>query len=346
MSRESPRRVTIEDVAKKAGVSKAAASMGLRGSRKVSSETRQRLLHAAAQLGYHPDPFASSLGLRRAREVRPGQALLAMISCGNEPKDRPVLVFEEQTVRGRAEELGYELEWHHVLPDELRPLIRELIARGCIGVIVGRVFAWEPLANVDWGPLSVVSRERLNKPLVMHRARSDPFQGAFDLYNIAWDRGYRRIGCAPLRHSTPVADDDARLGGLLAAEALHVARTRRIPPFLGSLPGRPEGLNEWAVRHRLDCLLGFHPGLRTFHKLEQKIGFAALVLGRSMHHNVSGMVEQQDEISRAAVELLDQQIRLRITGLPERPREVVIPMWFDDRGTLPRVNSRNGLLTA
>jgi len=335
MSRSSPRRVTIEDVAKKAGVSKTAASLGLRGSRKVSSETRQRLVKAAAQLGYHPDPFASSLGMRRARAVRPEQALLAMISCGNEPPDRPVLVFEEQTVRERAQELGYGMEWHHVGPEEMRPLIRELIARGCVGVIVGRVFAWEPLATVDWGPLSVVSRERLNKPLVMHRARSDPFQGAFDLYHIAWDRGYRRIGCAPLRHTTPVADDDARLGGLLAAEALHLPRSRRIPPFLGPLPGTPKGLREWATKHRLDCLLGFHPGLRAY--VDDSVGFGSLVLGRSMQHTVSGMVEQQEEISRAAVELLDQQIRLRITGLPERPREVVIPTWFDDRGTLPRV---------
>jgi len=67
MAAESaPRRATLSDVAREAGVSTSTASVVFSGKTKVSDETRERVLAAASALGYTgPDPMAASL--RRGR---------------------------------------------------------------------------------------------------------------------------------------------------------------------------------------------------------------------------------------------------------------------------------------
>lgn len=65
-TRETPRRATIADVAREAGVATSTASVVFSGKAKVAASTRDRVLSAAAALGYAgPDPRAASL--RRGR---------------------------------------------------------------------------------------------------------------------------------------------------------------------------------------------------------------------------------------------------------------------------------------
>jgi len=64
--------VTSNDVARAAGVSRATVSVVLNGVRsniRVSEETRQRVLAAAATLGYRPHPAARALRLQRSRAI-------------------------------------------------------------------------------------------------------------------------------------------------------------------------------------------------------------------------------------------------------------------------------------
>ncbi len=65
-TQETPRRATIADVARAAGVATSTASVVFSGKAKVAAATRERVLAAAAELGYAgPDPRAASL--RRGR---------------------------------------------------------------------------------------------------------------------------------------------------------------------------------------------------------------------------------------------------------------------------------------
>ena len=63
------RRVTIDDVARRAGVSSAAVSFAMNGRRGVGEATRARILEAAAELGWSPSAPARALGRGRSGAV-------------------------------------------------------------------------------------------------------------------------------------------------------------------------------------------------------------------------------------------------------------------------------------
>jgi DNA-binding LacI/PurR family transcriptional regulator len=62
----SPAGVTINDVARAAGVSKSLVSLTLNSRPGVKSETRERILQTARELGWTPNPGARGLSTRRA----------------------------------------------------------------------------------------------------------------------------------------------------------------------------------------------------------------------------------------------------------------------------------------
>ncbi len=62
-------KVTLEDIAQRAGVSTAAVSQALSGKGALSQATRQRILQVVEELAYQPDRTAQNLALRRASQA-------------------------------------------------------------------------------------------------------------------------------------------------------------------------------------------------------------------------------------------------------------------------------------
>ena len=69
VARPRPRRLTIDDVAARAGVSSAAVSFAMNGRPGVADDTRARILAAAEELGWRPSAHARALTEARARAI-------------------------------------------------------------------------------------------------------------------------------------------------------------------------------------------------------------------------------------------------------------------------------------
>jgi transcriptional regulator with XRE-family HTH domain len=77
--RRSSGRITLDDVAARAGVSRITASRALRGERSVAADLSQRVTQAALELGYVPDPAARALASARSNTV----AVLVPLTLGS-----------------------------------------------------------------------------------------------------------------------------------------------------------------------------------------------------------------------------------------------------------------------
>lgn len=94
----SSKRPTLEDVARVAGVSRAMASIVIRGVPGASQESKTKVMAAVEELGYRPDARASSLAARQTRLIG------VQFTLDSQFHSRLVGRLYE-----RAEELGYQL---------------------------------------------------------------------------------------------------------------------------------------------------------------------------------------------------------------------------------------------
>ena len=120
------RRPTMADVARHVGVSRALVSIVFRGVEGASDATRQRVLDAAAELGYRPDSLAQ--GLRRSRTRNLG-VLFSL--------RRPFEVELVEHMYPAVQKLGYHLLLGAFTPARGQDaVIDELLRYRCEGLVV------------------------------------------------------------------------------------------------------------------------------------------------------------------------------------------------------------------
>jgi DNA-binding LacI/PurR family transcriptional regulator len=150
-------RVTIRDIAERAGVSKGAVSYALNGRPGVSEETRERIVSIAQELGWYPNRAARALSAARADAcglvlARPARTIalepffMEFIAGAELELAKHSIALTIQLVRDVEEEIAVYRRWwgeHRVdgvLMVDLRaddPRVAELERLGLPAVIVG-----------------------------------------------------------------------------------------------------------------------------------------------------------------------------------------------------------------
>ena len=154
------RRVTIADVAERAGVSKTAVSFAFNNPDRLNAGTASRILDIAHELGYRPDPVARMLTQRRtgAIGVLTPQDLSVIFT-------NPFFGAFSAGIAGAAEESGYGL--HFISP--LHGSLSRAIARATVDGVVAIGLAADhpeiaeirraglPMTTVDSNPFDNVA---------------------------------------------------------------------------------------------------------------------------------------------------------------------------------------------
>lgn len=133
---------TMNDVAARAGCARATVSLALRSDPRITAATKKRVLAAAHQLGYQPNPLVAALmTTRRMRRVTARHTVLAFVTthpAAESWRNHPGYVSFFTGARQRAVELGYALEEFPLRAPGMNPRRYQQIlrARNIHGVLV------------------------------------------------------------------------------------------------------------------------------------------------------------------------------------------------------------------
>ncbi|MFI5841681.1 LacI family DNA-binding transcriptional regulator [Catenuloplanes sp. NPDC051500] len=204
---QPPRRVTLKDVARLAGVSHQTVSRAINDKGEIDPETRRRVLDAARDLNYRPSRFGRGL-------VRPGATTLGLIVSDVMNPFFPELI---AGVIEAAEERGWQVLISSTQDDETREpdLIRTLGAQ--VDVIVGYLSSPDATLVTALEGLPLVVMGRPVREPAFGVVEADMAAGVQAAVAHLASRGHRVIGMIDCTGGT----DHDRRPPFLAAAAAH-----------------------------------------------------------------------------------------------------------------------------
>lgn len=328
------RRVTQQDIARKAGVHRATVSMAFKGHPNIPAETRERILKIAAALGYEPDPMLSALAAYRNRR-RPATfhgtlAWLVNTAYGFDWRDRtlrPHFSDYHDGATERARRYGFRIEIFDFNTPGMTParIASILRARGIQGILLcpqprpdtNLEFPWQDFSAVTFGYSLATPR--------LHTVSATQYRAMRHTVHQLRRLGYRRIGLA-LDGDHDLRTDHNYLAGYLVEE--HLAggpRGAALPALTSPYPDHG-AVTRWLRAHRPDAVVTgnyhFLDVLRSLGKrVPEDLGVACPLLP-SADTELAGVIENSPEIGSVAVDFLIGMIHRQERGVPKSPQRI------------------------
>ncbi len=207
--------ITMLDVARKAGVSKATVSRVLAGNRYVSKSTQQKVFQAIAETGYRPNLLARSLATQKSQNI----GLIVTHSLFNGPYFSELLFQAATLTNNYGRQLI--LADGKTCADDERAAIEFLLDLRCDAIIIYPRFldteALDAIIEQHDIPIMVVNRQLKRHPA--HCVWATHQQNTFDATRYLIERGHREIAFIRGLAGSPTAD--ARLAGYQQALVAH-----------------------------------------------------------------------------------------------------------------------------
>lgn len=332
-------RITLRDIAQKAGVTIATVSLALRNSSEVSEERQQEIQSLAKAMGYIPDPGLSALAEYRREKRKPiyRQNLAFLYQAVNRESFQtwnkwPI---RKQLIAGlqqRCQELGYLLEFHEIGTTVAAQgtVARRLRARGIQGVFLHATL--QPVEPVvpQFRNFILLNLLQYSGNPSFHSIRSNEYEAMRLALLRLYEQGHRNFLYI---RPNPIF-------GLFGPEKLGAFEW-----FMAEYPGTTcrwvdtprferEGRLTLAQPPRIDAVL-FHDHLEFESMVrKQKIRFRrgcarCLLFASPDVPEYSGIDIQPHSIGFKAVELLDMMLRHNETKVTAPTNLLLQPVWLE-----------------
>ncbi|MFM8715745.1 MAG: LacI family DNA-binding transcriptional regulator [Spartobacteria bacterium] len=320
---ESHHRITLNDIARAAGVSVSCVSLALRDSPEIGASTRARLREVAARLGYRPDPALAALAAYRSRR-RPAafRSVIAYIGDAARPARSDNI---RRAVLERAPQLGYRIDSFTMgSPAADWPaLLRACRSRGIRGIFLGpRLRFDEPFPEVeearDFAFITIGYSARLDG---IHRVSTNQF-----LDMVRHVDGLRQAGFTRPGLWCP-ASADGRVNHQFSAGffAAYLQSGIPAPAILAKDPVPKIALRRWIRQEAIDAVIGLPHHVEALRRAgcgpDRIPGFSCFDWdGRPEVRALRGMDYRPEFLAREAVDALHAALLQNRVGLgPDAP---------------------------
>lgn len=328
---------SLREIARSLDLSHSTVSEALRNSLRVKASTRERVLKAAREVGYHCNPLAGALmsEMRRSRSdsFHPVIAVIDLDSPDQQPGN--AVRYHQELARGageRAVELGFRIEPFIIGRDDLSDLQLDAIlqSRGIHGVFLLPGSENPDLMPLDWTRYTGVYAGHTIEHPTLHSVCSDHYRSMMMTLQQLRRLGYRRPGLVLNRQ------DDERLlyRWEMAFQGYHNHHDcfTWLPPLIIPKITRPE-FTAWFESAGPDVVLCHRAEAIEWMEscgaeVPRTHGFCCLDI---MVNAVpcAGLDLQPWLLGVRGVELLVAQIRRNECGLPEIPSTTTVPaVWI------------------
>lgn len=342
-------RVTLRQIAEKAGCSRSAVSYALKNHPSISKEKRAEIMKIAEEMGWRPNAeLARQMSLVRSTVMKTDLPQLAIVI--NRPKEIMEGEWEfapVEQLKGAAryaEKMGYGYDVFNLAEDPLSPkrLKNILIARGIEGIVFCCTVDPElPVEYLEIGKDFACACSGIRSSAVpYHAVLSDFLSGGRMIIKKIMEAGYRRPAILMPRGL------DEQLGyaftGGVSSGMLDLALEDRLPiQHLGRtecfIPEYEfDRVKQWMLRNRPDALVStdVEHGLELIKELKEEgldLSLYCLDWFPTFKDVAGGINFRHHEIGRAAVDLVVAQLHTGRKGLPNVQRCVIVEgIWSDE----------------
>jgi LacI family transcriptional regulator len=338
-------RISMQDIAKAAGVSRNTVSLALRQDPQVAQETRRKIERLAEKMGYVRDPILGEVmaGMRgRKREVM--SRVLALVNANPDPqafRNHPTIPTYVEGCRRRATELGYKLDsfWMHDPKISGKRFCSIFQTRNIRGVLIVGMMDKNRLPEkflpvIEQFP-AVVTGVRTRDPGLSF-ACVDHHMLALRAFEAAIERGYKRPGLV-LDESIDTLIEHRFSAGYRTGQ-LALPKSRRLEPFFQVPEARkdPRLFKAWMEKEKPDVIFTlYHEVADWLARMKLTVPDQVALIQyewRPKHADWAGMNQHNDMCGEAAVDMLLGMIHRGETGPPPFPRATMIgPSWVNGK---------------
>lgn len=343
-----PTPKNLQAIARLAGVSAMTVSRVLRNFPRVAADTRRTVLQAAKKIGYTPDPHMARLMARvRSYRRRQTEATIALVRDeipGDELLDHAYQYVALDDIRMRAGRHGYRAEEFRLDRTRMSAsrLAQILETRGIEGLIVSPQSSHSIGMELDYSSFAAVTLGYgLTQP-ALHRASTNMTRGIQQATAELSARGYRRIGLA-ITQWVDNRSDHTYLGAMLTYQQ-QIPLGDRVPLLLfpdNDLANEYEIFRNWFRRHRPDVVISFDSYVpewltgRLHLRIPEQVGVVVHDWAER-HRNFAGIHHRRAHVAAAAVDMLATLLMHNERGVPDIPRQTLIPpAWVDGPSIRP-----------